>query len=239
MKTLLYILVTVSVLVTIVACTRAPEPIITEVVVLKDITEAQSTNSDAQGIFSLFDFSGDNKWNGGVFHYSDLSDVSYNRFSEVKINPAGMWLSNEFEREKEIKNFRTEVSKILEEGGKSSKGKSNSSVYLPITHELNEVGKSKANRRVVLIYSDLMENTADISFYSKKQFLLLTKNPDSIQKKFEQMQVLQNLNGVEVNFIYQPIDSKSDKVFTIVSTFFKQLLEAKGAKVNISANINL
>ncbi len=239
MKTILYILATVAVLVTIVACIRAPEPFTTEIVLLKDITGIQPAKPEDLSIFSLFDFSGDMKWNGAVFHFSDISDVSYNSFSEAKIKTTGMWLSNELEREKEIKNFRTEVSKILEEGGKSIKGKSNSSIYLPLAYELNKLAKSKSQRRVLLLYSDLMENTDDISFYNKKQYQLLTTNPGSMQKKFTQMQALQNLTSIEVNFIYQPNDSQSDKVFTVVSTFFKQLLEAKGAKVNISANINL
>jgi len=227
------------VIVTFVACTKAPSPFSTEIVVLHDITELQQSKPDANGIFAMLNFSGDKRWNGVIFHYSEISDVSYNRFSEAKINTAEMWLSNELERDKEIKNFKNEVSKILDEVNKDSEGKNNSSIYLPIAHELNKLAKNKAQRRVLLIYSDLMENTMDISFYDKKQFSLLITNPDTIHKKLDQMQSLQNLNGIEVNFIYQPIDSQNDKVFTVISSFFKKLFEDKGAKVNISANITL
>ena len=149
-----------------------------------------------------------------------------------------MWLSYGLERDKEIKNFKNEVLQIVTAAGNDIVGKNNSSVFLPIANALNELARSKAQRRVLLIYSDLMENTMDISFYTKKQFQLLTTNPDSIKKQFEHLQTLQNLNGIEVNFIYQPTDSQNDKVFAIVSAFYKKLFEDKGAKVNISANIN-
>lgn len=237
MKTILYIFVTISVIVTIVTCTPSPKTYTTEVRVLKDITEIQSVNPDSQAVISMCDFSGDKRWNGATFHYSEISDVSYTHFSEAKISTAKMWLSNELERDAEIKNFKNEVSKILRVAINNINGKNNSSIYLPIAHELNELARSKAQRRVLVIYSDLMENTIDISFYNKKQFQMLTSDTDSILKTLEQLQAIQNLDGIEVYLIYQPTDSQSDKVFTVVSEFYKKLLENKGAKVNISANL--
>ena len=221
----------------IASCIKSVPPVTTEAGLLMDITSEQTVKPDSQSILSMFDLSGDKKWNGALFHYSEISDVSYNRISEAKINTADMWLSNELERDKEIKKFNNAVIVILDKSQQHTEGKNNSSIYLPIAHELNELTKSKAQRRVLLIYSDLMENTVDISFYNKKQFRLLTTNFESIQKQLEQLQVLKNLDGIEVNLIYQPTDSQSDKVFMIVSGFYKKLLEEKGAKITISANL--
>lgn len=239
MKKLILIPVIISAVALLISCTASPTPATTEASVLRDVTDKHLAAPDTNEILSLFDLSGGNKWNGAVFHFADLSDVSYNRTSEAKIKPAGMWLSNEFERSTEIKNFKKEISKILIDTGNENSGKRNSSVYLPIAGELNRLAKSKAQKRVLLIYSDLMENTTDVSFYNKKTLAKLQINPEAIRKYFEGLQALQNLSGIEVYFIYQPADSESDKVFTAVSAFYKKLLEGKGAKVNISANINL
>lgn len=239
MKKLILIIIIISVIALIISCTQMPSPIITEVSAFWDITDKQLSDPNANDILSLFDFSGDNKWNGADFHFAGLSDVSYIPFSEVKINTAGMWLSNDLARDAEIKNFKNGVLKIIQTAGNDTIGKRNSSLYLPIARELNRLSQSKVDKKYLLIYSDLMENTIDISFYNKKTIEQLQTNSDAIKKQFEQMQALQNLNGIEVYLIYQPVDSESDKTFTIVSGFYKKLLEEKGAKVNITANINL
>ncbi len=239
MKKLILILTIIAAMALIISCASGIKSSTTEVILLRDVTDKHLAEPDVKELLALFDFSGDNKWNGAVFHFADLSDVSYNLISEAKINTAGMWLSNEFERDKQIKNFTNDVSKILAEAENESVGKRNSSIYLPIAHQLNYLAQSKAQRRVLLVYSDLMENTIDVSFYNKKTLEQLQTNPETISKSFEQLQALQNLSRIEVYLIYQPTDSESDKVFIVVSAFYKKLLEDKGAKVNISASINL
>lgn len=239
MKATLYITITTIAIMAIVSCIKSTPPVTTEVGLLVDITSIQTIKPDTNEILSVFDLKGDKRWNGATFHYSEISDVSYNQISETKINTADIWSSNEIGRDKEIKNFKTTVLKILDNTEHNKTGKNNSAIYLPIARELNRLANSKAQKRILLIYSDLMENTIDITFYNKKQFQNLTTNPEAIQKQFEQLQVIQNLHGIEVHLIYQPIDSQSDKVFRIVSGFYKKLLENKGAKVKISASVNL
>lgn len=238
MKKLIFIIAISSLVVLLASCASAPTPTVSRVAVLKDITQKHLAMPDATEVVSLFDFTGDNKWNGADFEFGDLSDVSYNRFSEVKINTADMWMSNELDRDKEIKDFKNKVSKIVTLAGNDTIGKRNSSIYLPIARKLNELAQSKAQRKILLIYSDLMENTIDVSFYNKKTLAELETNPEAIGKQLEQLQALQNLNGIEVYFIYQPNDAENDKVFTLVSALYKRILEDKGAITKISANIN-
>lgn len=239
MKTALYITVTAVAIMAIASCIKSTPPVTTEAGMLVDITSIPTAKPDTNEILSVFDLKGDKRWNGASFHYSEISDVSYNQISEVKINTADMWSSNEIARDKEIKNFKTAVFKILDNTEYNKTGKNNSAIYFSIARELNRLANSKAQKRILLIYSDLMENTIDISYYNKKQFQRLTTNPEVIQKQLEQLQTIQNLDGIEVHLIYQPIDSQDDKVFRIVGDFYKKMLEEKGAKVTISASINL
>ena len=84
-----------------------------------------------------------------------------------------------------------------------------------------------------------MENTNSLSFYNNKDFKKLKTKPDEIQNYFETMQSINSLSGIEVYFIYQPTDIANDEQFRIISGFYKKMLESKGAKVTISANLNI
>jgi hypothetical protein len=232
---ILWIVVVFIVLTVINACIRQNNTT-TEIDVLYDVTDAQLSQPDVEEILSLYDLQ--NKWDGAVFRFAKLTDVSYNQLAEAILEAKNEWLSNELERDKEIKNFKNEVAKIIANSETGTIGKSSSSIYLPIARELNELSKSKADKRVLVVYSDLMENTSDLSFYRKRDFELLKSNPDQVRKKLEKLTVLNSLTGIEIYFIYQPSETKGDQSFQTVTNFYKKLFEDKGAKVTVSANLN-
>jgi len=213
-------------------------PPTSQISVLRDITDKHLAQPKADEILSLFSLSGDAKWNGAVFRFSNLSDISYNPSSEVSVDAQSQWLSNELARDKAIQKFRDSVSAVLASAQNDSVGKEHSSIYLPVANELNRLSQSTAQKRILLVYSDLMDNDVDVSLYAKDQFRLLELHPDSLRQTFEQRMPLQRLNGIEVYFIYQPIDAEQDKEFRIVSGFYKSLLESKGATVHIGANLS-
>jgi hypothetical protein len=112
-------------------------------------------------------------------------------------------------------------------------------MYTPIARELELLSKSKSQRRILIVYSDLMENTESLSFYRKQDFEKLKTKPEQVQKYFEALAPINTLTGIEIYFIYQPTDTKSDERFRIISGFYKKFLESKGAEVNISANLTM
>ena len=54
---------------------------------------------------------------------------------------------------------------------------------------------------------------------------------------WEAQSKLPTLAGITVYLIYQPKDANDDAVYHVVSNFYKQLLESKGATVRIEANL--
>ncbi len=221
----------------IVSCTSV-KPTTTEIVVLRDVTEKSIAKPNADEILSLFDLQ-NNQWNGSNFSFGNITDVSYNPINEAKINIQNQWLSNELEREKEIKNFKNRATKIIENSNKDTIGKRNSSIYLPLVRKLNQLSRSNSQKRVLIIYSDLMENTKELSFYNKQTIKILKTKPESIQTQLEQMQQIQDLKGIEIHFVFQPVNPESDSDFKIASEFYKTILQNKGATVTISANLNI
>jgi hypothetical protein len=156
----------------------------------------------------------------------------------MNINAENHWLGNEFDREKKVKDFYAQITQILTNLEKETNGKDNSSIYIPIANELNRLSQNTALKRILLVYSDLMENTEELSFYNKSKFSLLQSDPDTIQKYFLAEVPLQKLNGITIYLIYQPSDPKTDEEYQIISGFYKKLFESKGATVLITANIN-
>ncbi|MBI5538555.1 MAG: hypothetical protein HY951_00720 [Bacteroidia bacterium] len=234
MKTIITILISIAIITLITGC-NSQEQSTTAVVLLHDITDIHIAQPDTQEILSLFDLQ--NKWNGGIFQFKELTDVSYNQIKQAKLEPQNKWLANEFDREKEIKKFTNEVVKIIKNRSRYNAEKANSAIYFPIANELNKLKNIKAQRHILVVYSNLMENAPDLSFYKRDDFEKLKSNPEQIIRIFEKQETLETLNGIEVYFIYQPTENISDQKFQIISGFYKKLLEDKGAKVNISANL--
>ena len=205
--------------------------------VLRDETDKQLAEVSANAIYKQFGLFEENaKWNGAIFRYSTISNVSFNKVTQASILPENPWLSNTLDRTTQLENFRNEVFKpfasALDTGTKN-----HSSVYLPIARELKRLSESKSQVRRLFIYSDLMENRPDLSFYNEAELKMLTEHPEYVMKKFEEWQPLPTLAGIEVHLIYQPADVTADRYFRVVSEFYGKMLEAKGAKVIIQANI--
>ena len=237
MKTTVITIIVLTAIATLVVSCSSPKPITTEVIVLRDITEKGLPKPNLDELSHIFGLS-ENMWNGASLYFENITDVSYNPVNEAKISAQNEWLSNELERDKEIKDFKNKVNQIIINSNADTTGKNNSSVYLPIVRQLNQLNQSKSQRRVLIVYSDLMENTNSISFYNKKTMAVLKTNPEFMRKQFEVLQSIAELKGIEVYIIFQPSSTKSDSDFKTVSEFYQMLLEDKGAKVIISANLN-
>ncbi|MFA6924903.1 MAG: hypothetical protein WC223_11705 [Bacteroidales bacterium] len=209
----------------------------TEVVVMSDITDAMLVKPNKNDAESFFDLN-KNRWNGAMFKLVDISDVSFNRSQKAGIEAENDWLSNEAKRIDKVNSFYSNVEQIFNDVSKMKTGKDNTSIYVPISQELNILSESKAENKIMLVYSDLMQNTYEISFYNSETLNSLSSKADSVSKYFESQVVLKNLNGITIYFVYQPLNIGNDEEYKIVSKFFKNIFESKGAKVIITAGID-
>jgi hypothetical protein len=209
----------------------------TEVVVIRDITDSMTAIPNADEISTLVNLNKE-LWNGAKFRHVNLTDVSINKIHETSIDSENEWLGNKFKRRENVKAFYSEITRIVSDASKEKIGKNNSSLYLPIAKELNRLSQSTAGKRVLLIYSDLMENTDEMSFYENNEFNLLKTNPDSVKRYFDSQMVLKNIDGLKIYLVFQPLNIKEDEIYKVVADFYKNLFESKGATVEITASIN-
>jgi hypothetical protein len=208
-----------------------------EVSILRDITDRQLSQPNVKEIVPLYNLSATNKWNGGIFRFQNVSDVSFNQTKVAVIETANQLFSNEFTREKQIERFTDSISHIVTDAAKDNLGKEYSSIYFPLASELNRLSVSKSQKRILIVYSDLMQNDLSVSLYAK-ELELLKHNPDSLKAELKKQKPLASLTGIEVYFIYQPQDAEQDQEFRIVSQFYTRLLEEKGATVTVAANLS-
>jgi len=212
-------------------------PTTSDLVVLRDVTERQLATPDAAEILALCDLSGNKKWNGARLTFSDVTDVSYNEARRVSIEGANQWLSNEPERDKEIRDFTNQLNGVITALAGDTIGRPHSSIYLPIARQLALLSASKAARRILIVYSDLMENDPGMSFYDPSWSLRLQSDPDSVKKVLDRWQALPPLTGIDVYLVFRPKNATEDGQYRIASGFYQHLLEAQGARVHIGANL--
>lgn len=208
----------------------------TAVSVLWDVTDSSIAGPDSESIRKLFHLE-DNKWQGADFRYSTITDLSLNEMSEAHIKASFSLLSNEFERTSEVAAFNANVNTILSAGKLRGEGRIHTSAYKPISRELMHLSESAAEKKILVVYSDLMENESDFSLYGKNMLELIEKNPESVKEAFLKEMPLPSLSGITVYFVYTPKSEIQDKEFSILSQLYASMLEAKGANVYIVPNL--
>lgn len=176
-------------------------------------------------------------WQGYKYRMITITDVDYNPVYQAEILPDCEYLSNSYNRNDEVQKFFLEIDSAFQKTNDLTSGKMRSSIYIPLARELKHLSESTAKRKVLIIYSDLMEYSFLADFYKKTTLEKLENNPEVIEQILEKALPLADLKGIEVMIIYQPRNNTESRQFGIVSVFYKHLLENKGAKVTIGANL--
>lgn len=238
-NTLILIWITAGVIMlTLFGCAMSQHRPITEYVTLIDETDSTFVVPDSAEIISDLGLDTD-IWAGVNFSLARIKDVSYTPHLSVTLAQGGNRLaSSQFTRIRDVSAFEGKIAAALDTVRREKSGKPNSSIFLPLANELTRLANSGADRKVLNVFSDLMENTQSISFYHKHTFALFRSDPQRIQNALFAQAKLPDLTGIEVRFVYEPKNAKDDAVFQVVSGFYKKLLEDKGATVSISANLS-
>ena len=205
--------------------------------ILADRTEpGYLSNPDTESIEKFLPLSND-IWQGYHFRMLTLNDVAFSHVYEAQLEPACQYLSNIYNRQDEEKNFFATIDSGFQVAMSVPAGRPHSSIYIPLANELQRLSESSAKRKILIAYSDMIENTSIMRFYNPETLELLKTNPDSVKKIFESEVALPNLSGIEVYIIYQPKNETYSEWFRASSGFYKAWLESKGAKVVVEANL--
>jgi hypothetical protein len=102
--------------------------------------------------------------------------------------------------------------------------------------ELDHLATLEVEHKAIFVYSDLKEHSPDggLNLYIAKTLDELFKSPNDIRKIIEdQVQIPEDLKGIEVHFVYQSELVEEVRTFEAMASILKGLLEDKGASVFI------
>jgi len=212
---------------------------ISSISILSDVTDPKFTRPDINEILEMQGFADvkhPEMWNGITLRATVLSDVDLNRVKTAQLKPQNPWLSNEFERAKEISRFREQAGNLMQ-GLQDENGKNQSSIIKPIYEEALRLVNDSSDEKVLIVYSDLIQNTLGLTLYTATGLKTFTNENDSLNYLFERYPFPTSLKGLKVYLIYSPLDAVDNERYMKISEVFKEYFEKSGATVIRSANL--
>jgi hypothetical protein len=207
--------------------------------IFSDVTDPKFTQPDINEILEMQGFSDvkhPEMWNGITIRATVLSDVDLNRVKTALLKPQNPWLSNEFERAKEISRFREESENLMQ-GLQDENGKNQSSIIKPIYEETLRLINDSSNEKVLIVYSDLIQNTSELTLYSPAELEAFAKKNDSVNYLEQEYPLPTSIKGLIVYLIYSPVDAIDNERYIKISDVFKEYFERNGAQVIRRANL--
>lgn len=208
---------------------------------LLDVTASAKNKQNGMNLTTeqlnrLFDLESDPK-KSIAYYQSILSEVHLNQVFFAKLPSAKEHGYNKFKRANEIKKFNSALTSALENLKNLEYGRKTSSIFIPVAETINKLASTGADKQVLLLNTDLFENTFIMSKYDKKQMTEIENNPQILSTILDkETPINQKLDKMTIYIIHQPT-SDTDEDFYIISRLYSKWLESKGAKVIITANI--
>ena len=221
-------LILLSLFALFIGCETAP-PVETDLYIYLDFTEGQDYvqqfTEDLEAYKTLLHIDETGSSNFGKVKIFPLYDLSSARSKTVKLRKGkSEFETNKFLRQKEVDYFQTQLLASLTDINDTYTGKAlnNSHLIYPICKGIKKLNKSDANRKIVLIYSDMLENSDIANFHSKKG------NDKIWIKKIDKACDLEDVSDLEI-FVVYPVDKKMDGKISKAATFWKYYFASKGA----------
>lgn len=233
--------------VTFCACTKKKKAqekqLATEVIVLSDITDPLLVKPDHRYILNLLRLE-DNKDDASLIVLRLISDRVLNPSAELYLPSRAVSEKHNKRRDRKhrdtyILGYDKHVQKAFAEFQNRFKPDgyiNKSECFCTITSSLRELKQSKAQKKILVIYSDLFEN-GDFSVYHPDVNRLIQDNPGKAAELLaKRCPVPWSLKGITIYVIYQPKDREDDRRFLNIASVYQLLLENTGAQLYIRTN---
>jgi len=209
----------------------------TAVSVIKDDTDSTLPQPRAADVMPLFNLSDRTAQNGFIFRERSISNTSLNPTRQYYVK-RGEFMDDENSRISELKAFKNKVIRYIDSLVETPKPKSNSLVYQTILSELDALVQTKAENKYMIIYSYMLQNSDEFSYYKKSDVLQAQLHPEQVVARFEKMGKLPDLTGVKVFVICNPGSYENEKKINLSIATFRALIEAKNGTLVLASNMN-
>jgi len=221
-------LILISFLALFIGCQTAP-PVETDLYIYLDFTEGQDYtnqfNEDIEAYKELLHIEEAGSSNFGKVKIFPLYDLTSARSKTIKLKEGkSEFETNKFLRQKKVDQFQVKLLGALTEINDTYTGKALNKSHLiePICKGIQKLNNSDANRKVVLIYSDMLENSNIANFHAKKG------NDKIWTKKIDKACNPEDVSNLEI-FVVYPVDKKTDEKISNAAKFWTDYFASKGA----------
>lgn len=206
---------------------------------ITDTTDMQNVLTDEQ-VINIIDNMGlgknGNIFNGGEVRFFVINDVSQSISKTITLDVGNSNFftgTPEITRQEDIKKFIESIKIQASEIKKESKfGKNESEIFRNLKSSLDELIASKSDKKNVIIFSDLLEN-------SKATFSLYSKLSESQIEDLSNEYASKMPNLEEVDIYSVPYINSSNKNLVEQAKKFWEKLFIKSKAKSFKSNINL
>ncbi len=209
--------------------------------VLYDCTDLRQIQPNPEFILSFYGLDTERE-RDAYFRITTTTDMVLNPSKEVYLPKSEVTQkdnSNDdpYFREKKILAFYAEVRQAIKGTAPNTENNTTyekSECFRTICREITLLEKKKYTHSILLAYTDLQEKSDIATVYGSS-----TIDTALIKKQFERLKLLPNkLTGLTVYVIFQPQDRKEDKKFMDMYGIYQNLLEQRGAIVQLKTENN-
>jgi hypothetical protein len=175
-----------------------------------------------------------------IFTINDLSD-SPSKTVTLRRGVDGALGQNPLDRLDEIKAFEAEFNKALDTIlDNTNWDRNQSKIYQNICREINKLSNSPSNnKKVMIIFSDMLENSELFSFYRDKEIENLSKNIGNlVEKKLDKECPLPNLEGIKI-FVVTSRKPETDTLINKAEIFWKELFRRKNGAASFDSELDI
>jgi len=214
------------------SCNSQPNNFDTEMAIVFDETDSLTTQyPTAEAITAPLELR-DDPWQGIRIVLTYISDKDVNNSTVVSLPSENAWTGNSAIRRAQVHAFTAQLQRALT--AMKPKGTcAHSIVFRTIAAQANRLTQSQVSHKLLLVYSDLNENS-DVTFYNKHVLDTLRTRPKIIEERLNRSAPLTALNGVGVWFLYTPSTYTANNTYMTIANFYKHIFEQHGATIHIS-----
>jgi hypothetical protein len=99
--------------------------------------------------------------------------------------------------------------------------------------QLEKLQVSNTTKKVLLLYSDILEASDLFNVYNKQNQQLLLTKPKEVVQRLKSQEKIPQLEGVELHIIYYPTNRMNNRLFEKMTLVYKELFKDSGLKIHI------
>jgi len=184
-------------------------------------------------------------FSGGEIKFSLINEVSDSKSKQVKLKTAesGLLGENPLIRKDEVTAFFTETENAFSTVISSADwGTEASKIYQKVARELIKMKNSQADKKYMVIYSDMLENSNLFTFYGsswKAQIEKMIDNPEeTLTQLAKKGPALPDLSEFEI-YVITHRTLENDEKINSSERFWTTLMEYQGAAVHFNSVLEI